>query len=109
MVINVKNRKFDVRKVTVSLINRLIYHYYKEYDLESIHFKDPIDGIKFYKIFPHFSENDFVSDWYSSRIKGTTLLKVVKCLKERDFNAYARTSNGSTVFLKFKKYDKEKL
>ena len=110
MVINIKeNKKFDIRRTAVLLINRLIYKYRTEYDLESIYFREPIDGIKFYKRFPHFSEKDYVSDWYSIRIKGTTLLKVLKCLKERDFNAYVRTSNGSTVLLKFKKNDKEKL
>jgi hypothetical protein len=97
IVLNKIYPKLDLRRLIVNRINVLVYTYKRELDIESIYFNTPIDGIKFYKLFPHYTETDFVSDWFSKRISGSTLLKILDCLKNRDFYGYCRTTTNQLV------------
>lgn len=103
IVLNKAYPKLDLRRLIVNKINILVYSYLRELDIESIWFNQPIDGIKFYKLFPHYTETDFVSDWYSNRISGNTLIKILKCLKNRDFYGYCRTTTNQMVKIRPRK------
>lgn len=97
------SKKLDLRKLAISKVNELIYRNKNEFDIESIHFYKPIDGLKFYKLFPHYSETDFVYDWHSDRISGYTILKIISCLSEKNFYGYCRTTSEQLVRIKPKK------
>lgn len=103
LILNKAHPKLDLRKMIVNKINHLIFIYKRDFDIESIYFNYPIDGLKFYKLFPHYTEIDYVADWYSKRINGKTLLKVLDCLNNREFYGYCRTTNNQLVKIKPRK------
>jgi len=87
------SNKLDLKKIAISRINYYIYSYKCTYDLDSIHFNNPIDDITFYRLFPHITETNFHSDWYT--VDGDTLVKVLECLKKKDFFGIRRTEKGN--------------
>jgi hypothetical protein len=93
--------KLDIKKIISGKISSLIREYRKSYDIESLHFNTPIDGILYVRTFIHYSDEKFVSDWYF--MKGSTLLKVYNSLKEKDFYGLCKLSNDKYVKIKPKK------
>jgi hypothetical protein len=96
-------RQLNLKRFTANKINRIINQYKTQYDIESIYFDYPIDGIIYHKNFPHYSDNRFVHDWDSTAIKGTTLIKVLKCLNRKEFFGYCRTTENKLIKIKPKK------
>lgn len=102
MVVNLKEphlpiRQLNLKRITSNKINRIINQYKTQYDIESIYFNKPIDGIVFHNNFPHYSDNKFVHDWDSMLIKGTTLIKILKCLNRKEFYGYCRTTDNKLI------------
>ena len=99
----VLNRKLDIRKLVISKINQMIFTYLTALEVDAIHFDYPIDGIKFYHIYPHYDEFRFESGWYATSIKASTLLKVLKCLKNKEFHAFVKTTNHKLIKIRPRK------
>lgn len=89
-----KSKKLDLKRHIIFKINFYIYNYKNKYDIESIHFNQPIDGITYFKYKP-ISEDKYYSDWYS--VEGATLVKILKCLKDKEFYGYCKTTEGKLV------------
>jgi hypothetical protein len=102
VILNKKYDKLELKKIVINKINFLLKKYKSQFELESIHFNIPIDGIIYYRTFIHYSDEKFIVDFYS--IKATTLLKILKCIKEKEFYGICRLSNNQTVKVIPKKY-----
>lgn len=98
-------RQLNLKRVAANKINRILNQYKNHYDIESIYFNEPIDGIKFHNSFPHYDDNRFVHDWDSVSIKGTTLIKILKCLRRKEFYGYCRTTDNKLIKIRPKKDD----
>ena len=98
-----KYETLDLKKIIVSIITRYVKSYKKEYEIESINFNSPIDGIIYVKTFIHYSDEKFTGDWFY--LKVTTLLKVLKSLKEKDFYGLCKISNDRYIKIIPKKND----
>lgn len=85
----------NLKRIACTKINLLISSYKNRFDIESIYFNNPIDGINYYKIFPHYSETVFIYDW--NILKGSTLIKVLKELENMNFYGFCRTRDNKLV------------
>lgn len=105
MTIILKN-KLNLKTYVVRKINLYIYNYKNQYDIESIYFNQPIDGIQYFKYSPFnvYTER-YMRDWYE--VNGSTLVKILNCLKSRDFYGYCRTRDGNLVKIIPKKPSKK--
>ena len=99
VILNTYNEKLDLKKIIIDKISSLIVHYKSKFELTSIHFNQPIDGITHYQVFLHFvNERRQTADWYS--LKGTTLLKILISLQNLDFYGMCKLTNGSFIKVK---------
>lgn len=104
VILNKTYRKLDLKKIVIDKINFLLKQYKLQFELESIHFNNPIDGIIYYRTFIHYSDEKFIGDFYS--LNPQTLMKILKCIKDKEFYGICRLSNKQTVKVIPKKYAK---
>lgn len=79
-----KDSRLNIKKIAVSRIFKLIYGYRTKYNLDTIKFKENIDGITHWNIFIYHGDNgEFKSSFFY--FKGETLLKILKVLDNLDF------------------------
>ena len=103
MTINIKNRKSNqfLKRTAVVRIEYLLFKYKNHYDLESIWFNNPIDDITHYNSYPCYDSGKIIYNWYS--LNGTTLMKILSALRNKEFFGKVKTTNGSIITIKPKK------
>ena len=97
----VKTQKLDLNRISVIRIVDLIEFYKSEMGVKAIYFNDPIDGITHYDTFVYYDDDTFKGSWYF--IQSTTLLKVIKSLKNKDFYVKYKTKEGNYIKARPKK------
>lgn len=104
MVIDNKKNKLDLKRVIIAKINLLIYTYMNQFDVESIHIEYKINDIQYVKVIPHYGSSRYNIDWYST--KGDILLKILNCLKNREFYGMCRLQTGQLIKVTPRKINK---
>ena len=95
MVVNINNPiKLNIKRIIISKINVLIFNYMNKFDVESIHMTFKIDNIEYRKTIPHYGSKMPV-EW--NHTNGIVLLKVLECLRNKDFYGMCKLHNGQMV------------
>ncbi len=96
------SKKLDLRKHLIYKINYLIITYKDKYDIETIHFKQPIDGIKYVgRLYLHYGNDKIQTDM--NQLESKTLMKLYQVLKEKEFYGMCKTTTGDYVKITPKK------
>jgi hypothetical protein len=102
-----KSTKLNLKRHIIFKINYYIYIYKNKYDIQSIYFNSPIDGIEYFNSRPYNTNTEkYLIDW--EQAQGSTLVKILNCLKSKDFYGYCKTTEGKLVKIIPKK-DKNEL